>query len=383
MNALPRLSGQIALLAAMSCIPAPAQSVRSSLPTTPTLEGGYRLEIRVLVRGSAAARVRDRDWAELFQQAGHRVTIASDNGGEAPGIRTQSTGRRRVVQVVGLVDRGVLKLGTHKIRLGDVQPLRDILEDLEQHGADGPVRERPTWGLSVDQYTAVLKLLAPGINGDVPLSSPADVVRELRLPSELRVTWSPKAKKVAAGVTSSEETMDLSRLSLGSGLAVSLAQFGLGFRVMQHPRGGYLLEIDAGGEADNLWPIGWKNERPPIEIVPALYRSVEVDLQDEAVADVIGLVADRVELPWYQSRHQLAAQGLDLTRRTFSTPPARTMPSKLLRSIANENRMGIEPRTDEAGRLFLWCTTSADHAAWKKRFAHVVPGRKDGPSDRP
>ena len=348
------------------------------LPETPAVQKPYRLDFRILVRGSAAARVKDRDWSKLVQDAGYRVTIASDNGSDRLGIRNRETGRRTVVEIVGLVDRrGLLLLGKKQFRLGDAKPLKVFLDDLSKHGVEGPVRERPTWGLTISEYTEVLKLLAGRAPGEVRLSSPVQTMRAMNLPAELRVTWSSESRKVALSDQQDAGTIDLGRVSTGSGLAIAMAQFGLGFRAMKHPRSGYLLEIDVGDESSNLWPIGWKNKRPLTEVLPRFYQFVEVDLEDDKVEDVVNTIADRVELPWFCSHQRLAACNIDFSQIVYSTPPDQISPSGLLRSMGKKHRIRMEPRTDEGGQLFLWCTTVDDQAAWKKRFASVIPGKTE------
>ncbi len=313
----------------------------------------------------------------LVQETGYRVTIASDNGSDRLGIRNRGTGRRSVVEIVGLVDRrGLLLLGKKLFRLGEPKPLRVFLDGLAENGVEGPIRQRPTWGLTSAEYTEVLNLLAARTSGEVRLSSPVQTVKAMNLPAKLRVTWSSESRKVALSNLQDAGSIDLGRVSAGSGLAIAMAQFGLGFRVMKHPRGGYLLEIDVGDESSNLWPIGWKNKRPLTEVLPRFYQFVEVDLEDDKVEDVINTIADRIELPWFCSQQRLAANGIDFSQIVYSTPPDRISPSGLLRSIGKKHRIKMELRTDEDGLLFLWCTTVVDQAAWKKRFASVIPEKK-------
>ncbi len=355
-----------------------AQQPKTALPATPVVDGPHRLDIRVLVQGSAAARVKDRDWSQLFQEAGHRVTIATDNGNQTLGIRTRDSSRRSVVEVVGLVDRrGRLLLGKQQFRLGEPGPLKSFLNELQEHGPDGPIRQRPIWGLSVSQYTDVLKLLARPINYETQLSTPVETIKALQLPSEFRVTWSSESRKIAFSKQLVEGSIDLRPVSTGTGLAIAMAQFGLGYRVMKHPQTGYVLEIDVGGESDNLWPVGWKNKRPLTEILPKMFRHVAVDLEDNKVEDVVEMVVDLIDVPWFCSHQRLAANGTDFREIEYSTPPEKMSPFRLLHSMGLEHKMRMEMRTDEAGQLFLWCTTDHDQQAWKKRFAHVVPGKTE------
>ena len=355
-----------------------AQQPAAVLPDTPQVNDLHQLEIRVLVGGGVAARVKARNWSQLFQKAGHLVTIETDNGGKKIGIHPRKTRRRSVVEIVGLVDRrSVLRLGEKEFRLGDVQPLKMFLEDLAKNGVEGPIRRRPTWGLSISQYETALKLLSTEVKNEIYLSSPVETVKALQLPPEFRVTWSGDAQEVALSQQHGTGVIDLRRVSTGTGLAIAMAQFGLGFRIMkEYRRSGFLLEVDVGNESGNLWPIGWKNKQSLTVVLPKLYKRVTVDLPDEKVAEVVELIADRIEVPHFVSRQRLLENDIDYGQVKYSAPFERRSPSGLLRSIGGRLKMGIEVRTDEAGQLFLWCTTADDQNAWKKRFAHVVPGKK-------
>lgn len=363
----------VCLIVSLAVADAVAQQRDVALPRTPESFGPYRLEIRVLMRGSATARVQARNWAELFQKIGHTATIATDNGGESLGVRSREGGRQTVVEVVGLVERNVLQLGKNKYRLSDTQALKQFLDHLEKYGSEGPIRQRPTWGLSEEQYTTVLRLLAPKVGREIELSSPVQVVEAFALLPEFRVTWTAESRKVALSQSPDPLTVDLRSLSTGTGLAVALSQFGLGFRVIENRRRGYDIEIDAGDESSNMWPAGWRNKRALAGVLPLMYRHVEVDLEDDFVVDIIDAVAERVEVPWFCSRHQVAASGIDFENIRYSAPPDRESPRRLLDSLAGKHKMGIDVRTDEAGQLFLWCTTAADQKAWKQRFARVIP----------
>ncbi|MCH2203252.1 MAG: hypothetical protein MK102_14885 [Fuerstiella sp.] len=344
-------------------------------PESPQLNGRYRLEIRVLAGRSAADRLRDRDWSKSFRTAGYRVTIATDDGRDNPGIRYRTSGRR-VVEVIGLLNRtGVLNLGDRKFRLNDAPQLKTFLDELAKHGPEGPTRLRPTWGLSVSQYEEVLKLLSVKITNEIELSSPEAVVQALNLSSAFTVTRTAESRSVLSVHHQKTRSIDLRPISSGTGLAIALAQFGMGFRVMEHPRKGLLLEIDVGDESSNLWPTGWKNQKSMTAVLPRMFKRVTVDLPDENVADIIDRISDLVEIPCFCSYQQLENAGIQFNQIRYSAPVERRSPAGVLRSIAGRHRMGIEPRTDETGQLFLWCTTADDHKAWKSRFAHMVPGK--------
>ena len=349
----------------------PLRTVQSEsalrLRSTPALHPKYRVEARLLLTGQRVASVSiAQEWSRVFQRAGHSVSIVQDSRREKPGLRNFDT----VVRAVGLIDsKGAARFGKKSFRTTQLDELQTFLADLAANGADGPIRQRPTWGLSEAEYTDVLKLLSPPVEGDLPLTSALDCVNAIMLPDELPVTWSEAAQKLALDPAEFSEELDAGGVSKGSGLAVALSQFGLGFRVMPHHQRGFLLEIDEGNETANLWPVGWKNTDLLTKVVPPYFQQLEVDLDDQPVDEVLSAVAERVGTPLFVAHAALKSSGKQLTELRISRGPARMSPYRLVRSIADRHRLGIVPRTDEAGGVFLWCTTKADHQAWTTRFS--------------
>jgi len=344
------------------------------LPSTPPLHDRYRLDIKLLLGGNPAARINTtRDWSAAFQRMGQRVKIIPDSRSETPEIRND----KYSVHLTGLIDqKGDVCFDDKTFRRSDVASLEKFLTSLEEHGAGGPIRQRSTWGLSEEQYAEVLKLLSSKVSRDLTLSSSvAADVESMKLPEQLHVTWSDKAKQIALSNHDGVPLPGLTDLSQGTALAIALAQRGLGFRVMSHPQRGYFLEIDAGNEASNLWPVGWKNTRSMSALLPVMYRSVDVDLDDVSVELVMTDVAGRAGIGWLTSRYQLTKDGIRFEDLKTSRRPGRISPHRLLQSIGAKNRFRVDVRTDESGTLFLWCTTVADQKAWKQRFAQVIRGR--------
>jgi len=362
----------ILILSAGSAVAQPARRLEAGPSNRAST---FRLDIRILISPTARARVTAQEWSRLFQRFGRAATIVSDTGREIPGVRIVEGSGKSQVKIVGLMDRsGAVVFRDRRFRLTDDRELQKYLENLAAHGPEGPVRLRPTWGLSDEQFQEVLRRLAVPVTQEVQLRSAIEAVESLNLPDDFRVTWTESARRLALSADESSEGSDLGSLSTGSSLAIVLAQFGLGFRPMEHPRGGYVIEIDTGDEESNLWPVGWKNSRPLTQVAPILFKSIPVDLQDVEIDALISVLADRIKMRPFYARQTLHEKGIDVTRIVYSRKPDRISPSRLMHLIGRRHGMGLDVRTDEAGQLFLWCTTAEEHAAWKKRFAHVIPG---------
>ena len=347
-----------------------------TLTETPSLEKDYALDIRILTLPSASARVRAQDWSRVFDELNISVTIASDNGREKTGIHLVSSRTSETLKAVGIMDRtGNLQFENRKFRLTDDRTIANYFNDLKKHGPGGPVRTRSTWGLSDDQFKQLLGQLAAPCGQSIQATSAVDVANalELQLPDEFLITWSEAAQHLANAVHKKPRTLRFDRLSTGTALAVGLAQFGLGFRPLAHPDGGILLEADAGSEGSNLWPTGWKNTGPMNQAAPKAFKAIAVDLEDVEVDSLIATIAEKIDVPYYYAQQALEAAGVDVESATYSRKPGRLSPLRLLKLVGSRNRMSLELRTDEAGSIFLWCTTPQEHADWKKRFGHFRP----------
>ncbi|MGB4737859.1 MAG: hypothetical protein WBH50_06690, partial [Fuerstiella sp.] len=156
-------------------------------------------------------------------------------------------------------------------------------------------------------------------------------------------------------------------------LAIALSQFGLGFRPLANPAGGYFIEIEVGGEGANLYPIGWVNQTPITVAVPALSKSVEVDLVDAELDGLIQLIANKLELRLLYSAAELKAAGRDVSTIKYTRKPGKLSPYSLMRILNQTHKIGMDLRTDEAGTIFLWVTTDDEYKAFKTRFANVRP----------
>ena len=359
----------------MSAIVTAQSGTRPGLTSVPSTSN-YQLDIRILMGSSPRERIRAQEWSRLFQRLGRAATIMTDAGRARPGVRVVEGNRVSWIRLTGLLDRsGVVVFGGRRFKLTDESELENYLEDLVASGPEGPVRLRPAWGLSEEQFEDVLRQLAEPARRDITTSSAAAAVESLNLPEDFHVAWTEEGRRLGLTDRKTEAWMDPARLSTGAALAIALAQFGLGFRPMQHPRDGYVIEIDVGNESSNFWPVGWKNSQPLTQVAPILFRSIPVDLEEVELDALIAVIAEKVELPHYYSQYALREKGIDLAGLVYSRKPDRISPFRLMQLIGRKYGMELPVRTDEAGDLFLWCTTAENQAAWKKRFAHVIPGR--------
>jgi hypothetical protein len=187
------------------------------------------------------------------------------------------------------------------------------------------------------------------------------------------MTFTDAAREKALGrrPDTAPELLDLKGFSKGTAMAIVLAQYGLGFRPQRISAGRYQIEIDAGNESSNLWPVGWKTQESLVVVLPAWLKSIPVDVEDVEVSVLLQVVADRLEIPMQTSSLSLASAERNLDELTYSRKADRVSPARLLTAIGDKLELGFDVRVDEGGKLFLWATTSDESNAFRTRFAHV------------
>ena len=340
-------------------------------PETPVVR---TVELDVLIQSAPNYRVKAQEWGRLFQELGYTPQFRQPKPGEEIRIEDIADGDRVTVRIVsGMSPDGSIRIGRQKFTLNDAEKLHSFLDELRDYGSGGPPERNPTWGMTEKQLMEIMKLLSEPVSDVVPLQSPIVAVESLGLPEGVKLTFADSARERALGrrPESAPEELDLKGCSKGSGMAILLAQYGLGFRPQRIAANRFELQIDAGGETNNLWPTGWKTQETVARVLPAYLKSTSVNVQDAEISALLGVVSERLKIPVFQSSFELTSAGKNLDELTYSRSEKKIAPSRLLTSIGDKHKLGFDVRVDEGGKLFLWATTAAESAAFRARFAHV------------
>ena len=331
------------------------------------------VELDVLIQSAPNYRIKAQEWGRLLQELGYTPKFRQPKPGEELRIEDIVQGDRVSVHIVcGMSADGSIRIGRQKFTLADANKLRTFLDELRDYGSGGPPERNPTWGMTEKQLLEVMKLLSEPI-AEVRLESPLVAVESLGLPEGVKLTFADSARERALGrrPESAPEELDLKGCSKGSGMAILLAQYGLGFRPQRIAANRYELQIDVGGETNNLWPAGWKTQETVAKVLPAYLKSIKVDVKDTEISTLLEVLSERLKIPVFQSSFELNSAGKNLDELTYSRDETKIAPSRLLTSIGDKLQLGFDVRVDEGGKLFLWATTAEESAAFRARFAHV------------
>ncbi|MFN9718913.1 MAG: hypothetical protein ACK58L_09490 [Planctomycetota bacterium] len=333
----------------------------------------FKLEIDVLIQSQPGYRVRSQEWGRAFQEIGYFPRFREPRPGEELRVADETDRTSPTVRVVGGMNKdGTIELRGRRFSLNDLKSLKETLSEIERFGASGPPEKNPTWGFRDDQLQAILKQLSDPIIGPVTLVSPMGTVESLELPKSYRLNFTAAARDRAVGKRpeTAPEKMDLTGLSKGTGLAILLSQYGLGFRPRRLSADQLVLDIDSGNETSNMWPVGWKSTQSVAEILPAYLKSIDIEVDDYPVDGIATVVAEKLMIPFYSSSFELTVAGKHLGDLKYSRNE-KLPPGKLLMLVGDRHELGFDVRVDEAGKIFLWCTTGAESKAFRSRFAHI------------
>lgn len=333
------------------------------------------LVLEVLIQPSPIYRVRAQEWGRELQELGYAPRFREPVAGEKMRIEQQLKDGRDVVFIVGGLTRdGGLTLGNTTFALADMKELNRFLDDMRTHGPGGAPAGNPRWGLTEQQFQDFVRLVSEPADSDVSLGSAAATVGSLKLPEQLAVVFAEEAFQASLQPRpeTAPESLKLQGLTKGTALAVVLAQYGMGYRPIVGRGDRYTVEIVMGDESSNLWPAGWKTAESTADVLPAWLKSIPFDVEDADVASIAQAVADKLEIPLVVSSQSIQRDGKPLEDLVYSRS-GKLSPFGILRGLSDKFELGFDVRADEAGKLFLWATSSRDAAAFNKRFAHIRP----------
>jgi hypothetical protein len=338
----------------------------------------WTLDIEILIQPRVSDRLRAQSWGRIFQQLGHAPRFRAPRSGEKLRIENDGRAGQRLVRVVGaFTPDGRLELGGRKFADSDIAQLQETLDEITLFGAGGPPSQSPTFGLTAKQFEVVTQLLTQPVESPVSLRSPVTAADGIGLPQQCRLTFTDAARShvLKINVEPGQTSAEFAGLSKGTALAIALSQFGLGFRPLLNPAGGYNIEVDVGGEDDNLWPVGWKTKDPINRALPAMFKAVNVSLEETEVAALTEVIANQMEIPHFYSSAELNQANIDVTSLIYNRRLDRISMARLMTLVGDHFKMGLDVRVAENGKFFLWVTTRGEYLAFRSRFSHIVPGK--------
>lgn len=353
-----RASSFVAILA---CLPL-------SVPAAPPIvengkvvprETQVRLELFAGRFGSSG--VHAQTWSRDLSKLGYSIRIKQGGNDTKPELRESMLGRTRIVSVVGQMDTsGTLIFPQKTFKLGQTAKLAEWLRELKTYGAEGSPEGKPAWGLNQTQFEALLTALAAKIENDLAGKSLDECLGALPLSKDHPVRFSADAKeflKKHPATAAFPEWQRVQGMSLGSGLAMVLNEYGLGFRPSRTPSGAIELVVDPVEKDKKQWPIGWPSKTSPDLLAPKFVERIDVSLSDQRLLDVAQIVSVQTKIPMVFHMQSIRDAGLKLKDLKVSHPPAKRNWSRVLTRVLYQHQLVQRLLVDEAGRPFILVRT--------------------------
>jgi hypothetical protein len=299
-----------------------------------------------------------QQWSRILTQlkvAG--LTIRSARPGDTPKIETRGTASQPVYKVTGLInDRSDLIVPGGKFSLANTSALAAWLTKLSEEGPPGAPGSKGSgapFGLDEATLKSVHGQLRTSVDfATSELSTPeavAQIARKLPLP----LTYEPGTEAALRGAGKVRD--ELQGLSAGTALAALARPAGLALAPRRNKQGAIELVIRKATAGD-VWPVGLSAEENRQIVLPALFESISVEIDENPLPDALAAVCGRLKIPYLVDHNGLAVQGIDFQKAVVSLPDTKLNYSLILRRLLGQVGLNGQLRIDEAGKPFLWIT---------------------------
>ncbi len=312
-----------------------------------------RVELVLLISPQAAI-TDPQTWARALGEAGIRqVQIRQASPADRPGMERIGQTDPPLYRVTGILKGQEVVLPGAKFRLSE---LRELARWLDQLAVEGLPEQRPAttaFGLTVPQWEKVHADLAQPVAFSTRGMDRAEAVARIGQKLQFPLQPAPHRLQELGGDKVAEE---LSTLSCGTALACLLRP--AGYALIPRPEGGQLLyRIERMRAGMEIWPVGWEPEKPLLELLPKLFESVEVRVQNVPAAEALQAIADRLQVVYLVDHNALARHGIEPEKVPVSLPPGRISYGRILDRVLFQAGLTYQVRLDEAGTPLLWITT--------------------------
>ncbi len=286
------------------------------------------------------------------------LTIRGAGPGDAPKIESRGTASQPVYRVTGLINnRSELVVPGGRFSLSNTSALAAWLTKLAEEGPPGAPGSKGSgapFGLDEASLKSVHGKLRPAVEFSTLGTDTPDAVSRIGSKLSMPLTLEPGAEAALRGAGKVRD--ELQGLSAGTALAALARPAGLALAPRKNKQGAFELVIRKAAAGD-VWPVGLSAEEKREEVLPGLFESISVQIEENSLPDALGVVCGRLRIPFLIDHNALAVQGVDFQKAVVSLPETKLSYSLILRRLLAQVGLIGQLRTDEAGKPFLWVTT--------------------------
>jgi hypothetical protein len=313
-----------------------------------------------LLQAEGGGGLHGQQWLKVLEPLDVSLRVRKPILGDKPEMKEREAGKTRYVTAIGTLDRsGNLIFPDRTFAPSDATKLKEWINELRTYGIKGTPVGKSLWGLSEEQFATLFDGLLKKVEFETENLPLKQAVTKLPLPSEFPLRWNSDAvEKLAKLGDKARVRQELKGFSAALALALTLSDNGFGFRPNRTPSGVIELLIEPRNSKLEQWPIGWPVQRATFKAAPKLYAMVPIELSDVELSDVLIAISELAETPILIDYAELDAKQIDLEKVKVSFPRKMTTWSLALRQMVIPKRLTRELWQDEAGRVFVWITTT-------------------------
>ncbi len=295
-----------------------------------------------------------QEWAKILGRMDiGSVRLRSVRVGDQPEIVGSTNGAPERYKVVALLNRsGELVLPERRYRMSDRNALRVFFQDLSKQESFG--QERGRFGLTEKQFQTVYEELSREIDFSTKALTPRELLIQLERKLSLPVVHAAPADLELRDADSLGT--ELKGITAGTALAFVLRREGLTLRP-EKPGGGSLqLKIEPTRRGRETWPVGWKTETSPRQLVPQLYEFLTIEIDGYTLSAALDAIKPRLGTRLFFDQWILARSEIDPDQVQVKLPKRKTFLKNAVDKMLSQARLAGELRVDERGHSFYWIT---------------------------
>jgi hypothetical protein len=297
-----------------------------------------------------------REWLPILEKAGFAsVRVRGGQGGDGAAVRSNGTGATMSYEVSGvLTSDNRLRLPNGNFSIGSGTAITKWLDKLKSGGEEGLNAKAGAFGLVPKELVIVHEDLAKKVNFTTAGKTTKEVVQGIAGIVDLKLIVDPAVR----GQFGDEKVADeLLGMSSGTALAAAIRPLGLVLVPGKVGNEVQLRVVDSQAAAAQVWPVGWPSKSPPKDVLPELFKFLNVEVSDTLLAESLEAIRGRLNVPLIVDQNNLAKQQIDFATVKVTLPKTNTYYSKILERLLFQAKLKYELRVDEADRPFLWITT--------------------------
>lgn len=326
---------------------------------------GQRVVELTLLTDRRASPTLQQQWIEALQDVkADRVTVRTA-GRPKPSIEESKFRGAKIVQVNGVIDQRKIRLPGKSFTISQTSAIADYLESLRADGANEALAEKMAFGLSAEQLVAFHEQMNMVVDRSTSGLTPPQTIKYLleKMPVPHRKVADNGRDDALQNLAPSSEIAipELSGMTVGTALAITLRSQGQVFRPMRKQGRAVELLIENESQSKESWPAGWPVEAAPVVAMPKMFERIPLAVYDTPMTDVINAIKSRMDVPFLiDPKCRIDGDGnpVDLSQRRVTFESKKTSYSLALSKILTQHRPRLqqEIRQDERGNLFVWIT---------------------------